>query len=83
MFKRAVKGLALGATSILGTLFACGSPDSTFDPSAATNATVAIDLFNANGVKSGSCAGTLISEDTVLTAGHCVAGKFWFSVPKP
>src|SRR5262249_13405454 len=55
----------------------------TNDPSTTTTATVQLDLYNASGVRTGSCAGTMIAPTTVLTSGHCVVGKTWWKVMSP
>jgi len=83
MLNRTLRCLAaLGATSLMGGLVGCGSP-ATGNATPTTNATVSIDLYDGNGLKVGNCAGTLIAADTVLTAGHCVVGKYWWQVTSP
>jgi hypothetical protein len=83
MLNRTLRCLAaLGATSLMGGLVGCGSP-ATGNATPTTSATVALDLYDGNGNKVGSCAGTLIAADTVLTAGHCVVGKYWWQVTLP
>ena len=79
MLKRTIRYLALSATGLSGSLFACGSP-STANPTPTTNATVSIALYDTAGTNVGSCLGTMISQDTVVTAGHCVAGYAWWQV---
>jgi hypothetical protein len=85
--------LAIFSTGIVAlvatTVVACGgSPtvlagDATSpeEAQAITQAsTVAIDLKDAKGSSIGSCSGTLISADLVLTAGHCVVSAKKFKV---
>ena len=79
MLKRTIRYLALGATGLSGSLIACGSPSSA-NTGPITSATVSVDVYNGSGLKQGSCLGTMISPDTVLTAGHCVAGFSWWQV---
>ena len=79
MLKRTIRYLALGATGLTGSVIACGSPSSaTTGP--ITSATVKVDVYGSNGLKAGSCIGTAISADTILTAGHCVTGFSWWQV---
>jgi Trypsin len=73
MLKRTMATLALGATGLAGTLLACGSP-STPNPTTTTGATVSVDAYDATSTKVETCFGTMISQDAVLTAGHCAAG---------
>ena len=56
---------------------ACSSPDVALEANAkkATQASsVSVSMFDKAGNALGSCSGTLVSKDLVLTAGHCVAG---------
>jgi hypothetical protein len=77
MFSKAIRVLALGGTSLVGALVACGgSPQlNVGDPSVTASASAALELYDGNGVRSGGCFGTLIGPATVLTSGHCVVGK--------
>ena len=74
MLKRTMATLALGATGLAGTLLACGS-SSTPNPTTTTGATVSVNAYDATGTKVATCFGTMISQDAVLTAGHCAAGN--------
>lgn len=56
---------------------ACSSPSvpDEVDIKKATQASsVTIQMFDKSGNELGSCSGTLVSKDLVLTAGHCAAG---------
>jgi hypothetical protein len=56
---------------------ACSSPDVAVEAQAkkATQAsTVSIQILDIKGTTVGSCSGTLIAKNLVLTAGHCAAG---------
>jgi hypothetical protein len=82
--------LALGSGCLAGTLVACaaGAPAPTAQttddspvegedastPGAAASANVVVTVTDATGAGVGSCLGTLIAGDTVLTAAHCVVG---------
>ena len=79
MLKRSIRYLALGAAGLSGSMFACGSPSSG-NASATTNATVTVDVYNSAGLKVGTCLGTVISTDSVITAGHCAGGYSWWQV---
>ncbi len=57
---------------------ACSAPPSTLDEGDIKKATqassVTVQMFDKSGAALGSCSGTLVSKDLVLTAGHCAAG---------
>jgi hypothetical protein len=85
--------LAIFSTGIVAiaaaTVVACGGSPTVLagdakspeEAQAITQAsTVAIDLKDAKGSSIGSCSGTLISPDLVLTAGHCVVSAKKFKV---
>ena len=86
MLNRTLRCLAaVGAPSLLGImggLVGCGLP-ATANPAPTTNASVSLALYDASGASVGLCAGTLIAADSVLTAGHCVAGNARWEVTSP
>ena len=56
---------------------ACSSPSAPeeVDIKKATQASsVTVQMFDKSGKELGSCSGTLVSKDLVLTAGHCAVG---------
>ena len=62
---------------------ACSSPDIAAESEAkrATQASaVSIAMFDKAGNSLGSCSGTLVAKDLVLTAGHCAAGAAKWSI---
>jgi hypothetical protein len=62
---------------------ACSSPDVAVEAEArrATQASsVTIAMFDTSGAALGSCSGTLVAKDVVLTAGHCAAGAARWSI---
>ena len=62
---------------------ACSSPDVAAESEAkrATQASaVSISMFDKAGTSLGTCSGTLVAKDLVLTAGHCAAGAAKWSI---
>lgn len=62
---------------------ACSSPDVAAESEAkrATQASaVSISMFDKAGASLGTCSGTLVAKDLVLTAGHCAAGAAKWSI---
>jgi hypothetical protein len=71
LFVMVAGGCAVTAAS------ACSSPDVAVEAQAkkATQASsVSIQILDIKGTTVGSCSGTLIAKNLVLTAGHCAAG---------
>ena len=66
MLKRTIQCLALGGSAFALGMVACGSP-AVANPTPTTNATVSLAMFGSSGTQIGSCGGTLIAADTVLT----------------
>ena len=67
--------IASGCAAVAVT--ACSSPSvpEEADLEKTTQASsVTIQMFDKSGNELGSCSGTLVSKDLVLTAGHCAAG---------
>lgn len=56
---------------------ACSSPEPTAEAEAKKTtqaSSVTVEMFDRSGNGLGSCSGTLVAKDLVLTAGHCAAG---------
>jgi hypothetical protein len=56
---------------------ACSSPDLALEVEAKKTtqaSSVTVAMFDKSGNELGSCSGTLVAKDLVLTAGHCAAG---------
>lgn len=77
--------IGFAAAGCAGVLFACSSdPGLSIGVAPTTNpAAVVIEMRDASGEHVGTCAGTLISSSTVITAGHCVAGMGSWVVTAP
>ena len=85
MMRARLAVLSLGfVTSATAAIVACGGtpPELAASPEEAKQtaqaSTVSIEMQDAKGARVGSCSGTLVSPNLVLTAGHCVvvAKKF-------
>ena len=71
LFVMIASGCAVSAAT------ACSSPDVALEAEAkrATQASsVTVSMLDKSGKELGSCSGTLVAKDLVLTAGHCAAG---------
>jgi hypothetical protein len=72
LFVMIASGCAVAAATV-----ACSSPEVALEESARKGtqaSSVSVAMFDKAGNALGSCSGTLVSKDLVLTAGHCVAG---------
>lgn len=62
----------------ISAVTACSSNDAATAEAEAKKTTqasaVTIEMFDRSGNELGSCSGTLVAKDLVLTAGHCAAG---------
>lgn len=78
LFVMIASGCAVNAVT------ACSSPDASLEAETAKRATqassVTVAMFDGSGKALGSCSGTLVAKDLVLTAGHCAAGAAKWSI---
>ncbi len=75
--------VTIASAGAVSAATACSSPDVAAESEAkrATQASaVSVSMFDKAGASLGTCSGTLVAKDVVLTAGHCAAGAAKWSI---